>query len=157
MATAAEKTTETVKKTAEAATARAKEMFGDMNEKAKAAMEKGGVMFQEFGELSKGNLEAMVSSAKIAAEGAGELAREAAEYGRKRFETASNTFKDVAAAKSPTEVFQIQSEYAKGAFDSMVEESSKMSEAVLKLAGDVFEPISSRYAVAAEKVKSLAA
>lgn len=157
MATTAEKTAETVKKTTEEATERAKALFGDMNERAKAAMEKGTEMAREMGEFNKGNVEAIVASAKIAAEGTGELAREAGEYGRQRFETATSIMKDIAGAKSPTEVFQIQSEFAKGAFDAMVEEGSKMSEAWLKLAGDAFEPISNRYAIAAEKMKAMAA
>lgn len=151
------KTTEKVTEQAEAATKRAQEMFGDVNERAKAAMEKSGEMAREWGEFGKGNMEAMVASARIAAEGTGEIAREAAEFGRGRFEAASSTFKEVASAKSPSEAFQVQSEFAKSAFDSMVEESSKMSEAWLKLAGDVFEPISSRYAEAADKLKQATA
>ena len=144
-------------KTAEATVEGAKEMFGDINGRAKAAMEKSGEMAREMGELGKGNMEAFVASARIAAEGTGELAREAADFSRTRFEAMSSSFKDVASAKSPSEVFQIQSEFAKGAFEAMVQESSKMSEAWLKLAGDVVEPLSSRYAVAAEKAKAVAA
>ena len=38
-----------------------------------------------------------------------------------------------------------------------VAESARVSETVLKLAGEVAEPINSRYTVAAERVKTLAA
>lgn len=151
------KTADKITEQAEAATERAREMFGDVNERAQAAMEKSGELAREWGEFGKGNMEAIVASARIAAEGTGEIAREAAEFGRGRFEAASATLKDVASAKSPSEAFQLQSEYAKGAFDALVEESSKLSEAWLKLAGDVFEPISSRYAVAADKIKEATA
>ena len=51
-------------------------------------------------------------------------------------------------------LFRLQSEFAKSQFDSIVAESSKVSEAVLKLAGEMFEPLSTRYSVAAERVKS---
>lgn len=157
MTNAAEKAQENMKKTAEAATERAKEMFGDINERAKTAVEKGTEVAREIGEFNKGNVEAMVASARIAAEGTGEIAREAAEFGRQRFETLTGTLKQVAAVKSPTEFFQIQNDYAKNAFESMVQEGSKMSEAWLKLAGEVAEPISNRFAVAADKVKKAAA
>ncbi|WP_245953858.1 phasin family protein [Parasphingopyxis lamellibrachiae] len=157
MTNAAEKAQDSVKKTAEAATERAKEMFGDINERAKTAVEKGTEVAREIGEFNKGNVEAMVTSARIAAEGTGEIAREAAEFGRQRFETMTGTIKQVAAVKSPTEFFQIQNDYAKSAFESMVQEGSKMSEAWLKLAGEVAEPISNRFAVAADKVKKAAA
>ena len=65
-------------------------------------------------------------------------------------------FKSFAAVKSPTELFQLQSEFAKSSFDSAVAEASKLSEAVVKLAGEIAQPISSRYAVAAEKLKAAA-
>ena len=54
----------------------------------------------------------------------------------------------------PTELFQLQSEFAKASFDSLVAETSRVSESLLKVAGDVAQPISNRYALAAEKIKS---
>ena len=36
----------------------------------------------------------------------------------------------------------------------MKPEASKLSEAWMKLAGEVFQPISNRYALAAEKIKT---
>lgn len=155
--TKTKKTANKATEQAKAATERAQEMFGDVNERTQAAMEKSGELAREWGEFGKGNMEALVASARIAAEGTGEIAREASEFGRARFEAASATLKDIASAKSPTEAFQLQSEFAKSAFDSMIEESSKLSEAWLKLAGDVFEPLSSRYAVAADKLKEATA
>jgi hypothetical protein len=43
------------------------------------------------------------------------------------------------------------------AFDSFAQETAKNSEAMLKLAGEVAQPISSRVSLVTEKVKSLAA
>lgn len=131
-------------------------VFGDVNERAKAAVEKGAKLLEEASELTKGNVEALVASSKVAAKGVESLSQEAAEYGRKSFEEASAALKSFAEAKSPTEFFKLQSDYARSAFDSLVAESSKVSEAVIKLAGEVAEPITSRYAVAAERVKTLA-
>lgn len=146
-----------MKNTAAAANERAQAAFGDMSARSKDAMEKGGRMMEEMVEFAKGNVEAIVASSRVAAKGAEELTREAAEFGRKRVETATSTMKGFASAKSPTEVFQLQSDYARGAFDSMMAEGSKMSEAWLKVATDAFQPITDRYAVAAEKAKQIAA
>ena len=85
-----------------------------------------------------------------------DLGAEAAAYGKKSFETATGAFKSFAAVKSPTELFQLQSDYAKSSFDTLVAESSKLTESWVKLASDVIQPLSSRFAVAAEKVKSAA-
>jgi phasin family protein len=131
-------------------------MIADFNDRAKTAFEKTAKAGEELTEFTKGNLEAFATSAKTAAKGAESLGQELADYGKKSFETASATMKSLAAVKTPTELFQIQSDYAKSAFDSAFAEASKLSEAWLKLAGEIAQPISSRYALAAEKIKSAA-
>lgn len=148
---------ETTKKVATEAKEKFQAMFGDFNEKAKAAVEKSSKIVEEMNELTKGNVEALVESGKIATKGAESLGQEAAEYGRKSFEKATATMKSFASVKSPTEFFQLQSEFFSSTFDSMASEASKSSEALLKLAGDVVQPLSSRAAVVSEKVKSFTA
>ena len=131
--------------------------FGDMNGRAKAAVEKSSKMMEELSELTRGNVEAMVASSRIAAKGVESLSQGAAEYGRRSFEEASAALKSFAEVKSPTDFFKLQSDFVRSAFDSWVSESSKASETVVKLAGEVAEPITSRYSVAAERVKNVAA
>lgn len=132
-------------------------VFGNVNERAKAAAERSAKVAEEFAELTRGNVEAIVASSKIAAKGVEALSQDAAEYGRKAFEEASATLKNFADVKSATDFFKLQGDYARAAFDNAVAESARLSETVLKLAGDVAEPIASRYTVAAERVKTLAA
>jgi phasin family protein len=141
----------------QAVTDRVQAIFGDVNERARTAIEKNTRIVEEMTDFTRGNVEALVASSKVAARGAEALGQEAAEYGRKSFEEASTALRSFAEIKSPTDFFRLQSEFAKSQFDSIVAESSKMSEAMIKLAGDVFEPISSRYSVAAEKVKNVVA
>jgi phasin family protein len=131
-------------------------VFGDLNERAKGAMEKTAKIAQEVTDLSKGNVEAIVASSRVAAKGIESLSREAAEYGRKSFEDASGALKSFSEVRSPADLFRLQSDYVRSYFDSMVAETSKMSEAMLKIAGDVAEPITSRYSVAAERVRTIA-
>ena len=132
-------------------------LFGDVNERAKTAVEKGSKIAEDLTELTKGNVEAFVASSRVATKGAESMSQEAAEYGKKSFESATGAFKSFAAVKSPTELSQLQSEYAKTSFDSLVAEASKVSESMLKLLGEIAQPLSSRYAVAAEKIKSATA
>ncbi|MGZ8998233.1 MAG: phasin family protein [Allosphingosinicella sp.] len=134
-----------------------KNVFGDVNERAKVAAERSAKVAEEFAELTRGNVEALVASSKIVAKGVESISQDAAEYSRKAFEEASATFRSFAEVKSPTDFFKLQGDYARAAFDSAVAESARLSETVLKLAGDVAEPITSRYTVAAERVKTLAA
>ncbi len=150
---------ETIEKNREAgklAADRFQAAFGDVNERAKTAMEKSARLMEEMTEISRGNVEAIVASSKVAARGVETLTQEAADFGRRSFEEASSTLKSFAEVKSPTDFFRLQSDFARAQFDAMVAESSKLSEAVIKLAGEVAEPITSRYSVAAERVKTIA-
>jgi len=130
-----------------------KTLFADFNDRTKAAMEKSAKTVEELNDFAKGNVEAIVESGKITAKGLEALSQEAVEYGRKSFETATAALKSMAGAKSPTDFFKLQSDFFRGAFDSYVAEASKTTEAVLKLAGEAAQPISSRVALAAEKAK----
>ena len=119
----------------------------------KGAIEKSQKMFDEMNSFSKGNIEAIVESSKIAAKGMEAFGHDAAAYAKKSFEEASTAVKTMASVKSPTEFMKLQSDYVRSAFDMMVAETSRSTEAMLKLAGEVAQPISNRVAIAAEKVK----
>ena len=147
----------TMKTAAEDMQNRATAMFGDMNTRAKDAMSKGTKAIEELVEFSKGNVEALVASGRVAAKGAEEIAKYSAEYGRTSVERANATAKQFAAVKSPTEFFQLQGDVAKQTLDALVAEGSKFTESYLKLLGEIAQPISNRVAVAAEKVKSTVA
>lgn len=139
------------------AAGRTQALFGEITERAKSSYEKGVQLAEELTEFSKGNVEAFVESSKVAAKGVESLSQEAADYARKTLESSTAAFKTFASVKSPTEFFRLQSDYAKSYFDNAVAESSKVTEAWLKLAGDVAQPLSNRYAVAVEKIKLAAA
>jgi phasin family protein len=136
------------------ATEKAQALFTDFSERLKTAFERSTKLSEDMAEFAKGNVEAVIASARVAAKAGETLGQEAAEFGKKNFESTSAAFKSFATVKSPTELFQLQSEFAKAQFDSAVAEASKVSETMLKLAGDITQPLSNRYALAAEKFKS---
>jgi len=142
-----------IMETIETNVAKAQAFFADFNDRAKAAVEKSTVLIAEANEFAKGNLEAVVESGKIAAKGFESFGQDAADYSRKSFETATATLKSMSAVKSPTELFKLQSDFFRTSFDSYVAEASKNTEALIKLAGDAAQPLSSRVALAAEKAK----
>src|SRR5690606_12875917 len=119
---------------------KAEALFADINARAKAALEKNVKIAEEFNDFAKGNVEAVVESGRITAKGLEALGQDAAEYGRKSFESATAALKNLATVKSPTEFFKLQSDYVRQSFDSYVAEASKNAEAVLKLAGDAAQP-----------------
>lgn len=111
---------------------------------------------EELTELAQGNIEALLASSKAAARGIEQLGREAADYGRRSFEDASAALRSFAEVRSPADLFKLQSGYARSAFDGLVAEGSRISETMLKIAGEAAEPITSRYAVVAERAKAVA-
>ena len=131
-------------------------VFADLQEKAKAAFEKNQAAFGEYNEFAKGNLEALVEAGKVLAAGVQGLSSEFVAESKTAFEALTTDAKELAAAKSPTDFFKLQSDLAKKQFDSAVAASSKHSETVLKLAGEVAAPIKGRVEVAVEKVKTAA-
>lgn len=150
-------TLETAKTYAEEAKTRFQSAFADINDKARTALDKSSKAFEEFGELTKGNLEAVVESSKIAAKGLETLSQNAADFGRKAFEKNSATLKSFASVKTPAEFFQLQSELLSSTLDSFVSETSKNSETFLKLVNEINQPISNRVSVVTEKLKAIAA
>ena len=119
----------------------------------KDLMEKNMKTVTEFTEFTKGNVEALIESARAAASGAEVLASQFVEASKKSAEEAQAAFKTFSSARTPNEFIAAQNEFAKAQFDKVVANTSKLSETWLKLAGDVVQPLSSRMAVAAESVK----
>ncbi len=147
---------ETGKKFAEETKAKIETAYADFNEKAKAGVEKSTKALEEISDLAKGNVEALVESGKIAAKGVETLSQEAVDYGRKSFEKATSSFKSFSSVKTPTEFFQLQSQLFATSFDDFAKEAAKGSEALLKLAGDVAQPLAARVSIVTDKVKTLA-
>ncbi|HEX8485044.1 TIGR01841 family phasin [Sphingomonas sp.] len=143
----------TIENVANTTTDKAQAMFADVNDRAKGAMAKSAKMVEEMNSFGKGNVEAIVESSKIAAKGIEALGQEAAEFARKSIEDATTAMKTLASVKSPTEFMKLQSDYMRSAFDAMVAETSRSTETMLKLAGEVVQPISNRMAIAADKMK----
>lgn len=144
------------KTTAADYTVQVKEGLATAQERAKAAYDKGAELAAEMGEFSKGNLDAVVESGKILAAGVQTIAKTQFEDAKAAVEVLTADVKEMTAVKSPTEFVQLQGKLASRNFDAAVAQLSKTTEAWVKLANDSFAPISSRAAVAMEKVRKAA-
>ena len=138
------------------ATDKAQDMLAGVKDQAKNTMEKGAAAVSELNSFTKGNVEALVESGKIAIAGMQSMAQDQAAFVRKQFEEATTAAKTLAAVKSPTDFIKMQGDFLRQHFDAMVAETSRSTEATLKLVGEVVQPISNRFALAAEKIKQAA-
>ena len=133
------------------------EAIGEFQTRAKEAYEKSSETLAEATEFAKDNIEAVVESGKILAGGAQDLGKTYVEEAKSAYETLTSDLKELAAVKSPTELFQLQGKIARRNFDAMVAASSKNTEAMIKLYSEAFAPISGRVNVAAENLTRVAA
>ena len=131
----------------------AQTMFADAKTRTEDAVAKGQKFWAEMAEFNKGNVEALVESGRVAARGFEQMGRDAAENARTSFEATSAAVKTLAQVKSPTEFVRLQGEFARTAFDQAVAQASRNTESMLKLAGEIAQPISNRVALAADKMK----
>lgn len=159
---------ETVIKSLEAITPAMEKVTTDAMAQSKAnletAIEKGQEMMtgavksmNEFSDFAKGNVEAMMASTKATTAGVETIVGMVVEHGKKNFEETTAAMKAMASAKTPSELYQLQNDFMKARFDHAVTMWSAMSETMLKVAGEVSQPMSSRVALAGEQMKGLLA
>jgi phasin family protein len=129
-----------------------KTVVSDAQDKAKAAYAKSTEAFGDYAEFAKGNVEAIVESGKILASGLQGLGTDLVADTKQNVETLTADVKQLAAAKSPSELVKLQGDLVRRNFDSAVAYNTKAGEAMLKLVNEVFVPISGRLSVAMDKL-----
>ena len=112
---------------------------------------------EELADLALANVEAIVEAGRVATEGARTIGQDVVAKQRNSFEQAADAIRSLAEAKSPTEYLQLQGDFARASFDRMVAESSKLTESMVKLAGETFQPLSNRASAIAERFNTLVA
>ena len=132
-------------------------LFADAGERSQEIVRKSQKAAGDFAEIAKANVEALTEAGRIAASGARTIGQDVLASGRQGIEQASAAVKTLAEAKSPTEFFQLQSELARASFDRAVAEGSKLTEQLVKLAGEAVQPLSTRASLNAERINELAA
>jgi phasin family protein len=132
-------------------------LFADAGERGQEVARRSQKAMEELAEVSRANVEALVDASKIAVEGARSIGQDVVETSREGVEQAADAIRALAEAKSPTELLQLQSEFARAQFDRFVAESSRLTETFVKLAGEAIQPIQNRATLNAERINKLVA
>jgi phasin family protein len=132
-------------------------LFTDANERSQELARKSQKVAGELADLARANVEAVVEASRVAAEGARSIGQDVVAKQRDSVEQAADAIRAMAEAKSPTEYLQLQGEFARASFDRAVAETSKLTESLVKLAGEAFQPLSNRATANAERFNSLVA
>ncbi|HET6305789.1 MAG TPA: phasin family protein [Rhodopila sp.] len=104
----------------------------------------------DFAAIGKDNLEAFAASGKIWAAGVQDLTKQFAATAKASFEDSLATFKALSGVKSVKEAVELQSNYGKAAVTKALSETSKLTEASLKLTEQALAPITARMAATVE-------
>ena len=109
---------------------------------------------EEFQRVSEDGFDASVRSAGEINRGFQAIAQTVTAYSNKAFEDGTRAFEQLIGAKSFEQVWEIQSQYAKKAFDAYIAHSSKLSEMYVGLARNAYQPVQQAVAKTARKVSS---
>jgi phasin family protein len=138
--------TEALRQGSEEAMRQGQAAMAKVAETTRESMDRGMKAFEEFNASARGNIEVWSAAGRAAAQGIEAMVQQAAEYSRKTFEHATATMRSLQGARTANEVFQVQNDFMKGQFDAFVGEFSRMSETMLRVTSEVFEPITSKMA-----------
>jgi phasin family protein len=96
---------------------------------------------EQFQNVGKEGFDAIVRVCGEANKGVQAIAAEVTDYSKNAFEDATRAFQQLVSAKSAEQAFEIQSQYAKKAYDAYLAEVSKLGEMWVDLARETYKPV----------------
>jgi len=106
----------------------------------------------EIAAFNKSNVEAFIQAGTIFFQGFEQIARTVVGLTQAQVETNMNTAKSLIAAKTVTELTDLQNAYAKSTFDHAVAEATQLSELAIKITNEAIEPLSARVTATIEQI-----
>jgi hypothetical protein len=96
---------------------------------------------EDFQKMSKESYEAIARSYGELNKGLQVIGTRMTDYSKQAFEDATRTFEKLLGAKSLEHAVEIQSQYAKKAYESWVAEATKIGEMYAAVARDAYKPV----------------
>jgi len=106
--------------------------------------------FDSTSKMSKEAMDSMLTTVSSMTKGFQQIAAEATEYSKKSYEDGAAAAEKLASAKSLDKAIEIQTDYAKSAYETFVAQATKMGELYADLAKEAYKP----FETAAAKVSS---
>lgn len=96
---------------------------------------------EDFQKMSKDGYEATLRSYGELNKGLQAIGTRLTDYSKQAFEDATRTFEKLVGAKSLEHAVEIQSQYAKRAYDAWMAEATKVGEMYAALVRDAYKPV----------------
>lgn len=113
--------------------------------------------YDEIAAFGKANIDALLQANSVFTKGVEELSKEFISLTQAQMESAAAAAKAMFAAKTLKDVVELNAEFTKSHFDTMMANSTKLGELGAKLATDSLAPIRARVTAAVEKAAKPAA
>lgn len=117
----------------------------------KEGFEKAVRTVEDMVQFGQGNFEAFVQSGQIWAAGVQDLSRQAAASVQSSYEQGVANLRQLAAVKSVKEAVDLQTQFARTSVEKAVADSSRFTDASVKLFEQALAPLTARVTLAVEK------
>src|SRR5580692_11599645 len=107
--------------------------------------------FEDFQKFSKQHIETVTAVTSTVTKGLQEIAVESTDYSKKAFADSSAVVEKLLGAKSVETAIQIQTDFAKTAYEGFVAQASKINQLFVKLATEAFKPVETALATSQTK------
>src|SRR3546814_18121232 len=107
--------------------------------------------YDDLATFNKQNVDAFVQAGNIWAKGAEELGKAYFSFAQASAEKNAEAAKSLLAAKSLKDVVDVQADYARTSFDTLVAEGTRLNQMTIKVAHKTFAPIQDRLHVSTHK------
>jgi hypothetical protein len=104
--------------------------------------------FEDLQQVSKENVDLALKSVGTVSKSAQAIAVEIADYSKKSFENSTAALEKLFGVKSIEKAIELQTEYAKSAYEGFVAEASKIGEMYTAMAKESYKPFESMLAKA---------
>ncbi len=143
----------TTKKTAN----KAEKIFTEAQKSFEANADKFGKSFEDATTFGQETLDAMAKSTEIASKAVEELNADIAAFSKKSFDDTLAAAKDIATAKSPTELLEKQTAFATSAFEGFLAQAVKWNQVMGAATKEAMAPIEARVNAASDLAKTYSA
>lgn len=111
--------------------------------------------YDEASALSKETVEALMNVGTVTAKAMETVNTEVLAFAKSQFEESISVGKSMMGAKTLQEMIELQSQFAKAAYDGYVSQQSKMQELASQLSKEAFEPITAKLQAVAQKMTKM--
>jgi hypothetical protein len=101
---------------------------------------------EDFQKFSKEQLEAYTTASTTLSKGLQDIVAESTDYSKKAFAAGTAMYEKLLGARTVESAIQIQTEFAKQAYEGFVAQATKVSELYSRVASDALKPVTTAYA-----------